>query len=181
MQRWPAKQRKISIHAPLRERQRDLQLFFKRLRFQSTLPYGSDKFQRGQNLPGSDFNPRSLTGATNGITVKDNGTIISIHAPLRERQYHREHQSHNNAISIHAPLRERPSVYLLQPLTRLFQSTLPYGSDFPCRYYSWLYRHFNPRSLTGATRSRQWAVRCMHISIHAPLRERHRLRNLKGV
>ena len=53
----------ISIHAPLRERLTQSLLVPCRVKFQSTLPYGSDKSQLKQNLPGS----------------------ISIHAPLRER------------------------------------------------------------------------------------------------
>ena len=35
-------------------------------------------------------------------------------------------------------------------------------------------RHFNPRSLTGATRRQEQAVTFMSISIHAPLRERRK-------
>ena len=54
----------ISIHAPLRERLTQSLLVPCRVKFQSTLPYGSDKSQLKQNLPGS----------------------ISIHAPLRERR-----------------------------------------------------------------------------------------------
>ena len=32
--------------------------------------------------------------------------------------------------------------------------------------------NFNPRSLAGATKANEWAIRCVHISIHAPSRER---------
>ena len=32
--------------------------------------------------------------------------------------------------------------------------------------------NFNPRSLAGATKANDWAIRCVHISIHAPSRER---------
>lgn len=77
----------ISIHAPLRERLVASSSEPKRLRFQSTLPYGSDHYSHlVSNFP-LYFNPRSLTGAT----TLDAGTIakvnISIHAPSRERQH----------------------------------------------------------------------------------------------
>ena len=119
--------------------------------FQSTLPRGSDRFQELRCLPYRHFNPRSLAGAT--ITLQycqhffefqstlprgsdhssvhcDKLTLISIHAPSRERPYFwmfvsmllcisihapsRERQIHNtdvdlfHRISIHAPSRERP-------------------------------------------------------------------------
>ena len=76
-------------------------------------------------------------------------------------------------ISIHAPSRERPTAKLDEELTKIFQSTLPRGSDgisvstrmsslifqstlprgsdafLPRRF--WPHYHFNPRSLAGAT------------------------------
>ena len=54
----------ISIHAPSRERLWRTSTGVSKLRFQSTLPHGSD--QRPEYLGGSsnNFNPRSLTGAT---------------------------------------------------------------------------------------------------------------------
>ena len=53
-------------------------------------------------------------------------------------------------ISIHAPSRERP------------------GSKRNC----YRYRHFNPRSLAGATRRKLASSSAPEISIHAPSRER---------
>ena len=99
------------------------------LRFQSTLPYGSDAAPLGAvKLPGN-FNPRSLTGATICRNPGRADGLISIHAPLRERQLFHACFNFFCRISIHAPLRER----------RLLYGTR--GSN----------PHFNPRSLTGAT------------------------------
>ena len=118
----------ISIHAPSRERPRISVLtcsniYFNprsltgatlirwpiptRRRFQSTLPHGSDQFERDFDNLGLYFNPRSLTGATlpwsisgaqaayfnprslTGATCTDCLAcfvgLISIHAPSRER------------------------------------------------------------------------------------------------
>ena len=142
----------ISIHAPLRER---LEFIFWRtwriLRFQSTLPYGSD-FAAGVILArGQHFNPRSLTGATTKEHYADKPQGISIHAPLRERLRKRQAalgatdfnpRSLTGAtcfhtllramalISIHAPLRERLCLFQITGSAYPFQSTLPYGSDF---------------------------------------------------
>ena len=74
------------------------------------------------------FNPRSLTGATQDERKTANRSPISIHAPLRERLYH----------------------------TRAWTER----------------RNFNPRSLTGATVLIQYLRGDISISIHAPLRER---------
>ena len=78
----------------------------------------------------------------------------------------------DNSISIHAPLRER----LFQITNRLhillFQSTLPCGSDVRLRQIPSGLLDFNPRSLAGATVWQFRAACSVHISIHAPLRER---------
>ena len=55
----------------------------------------------------TNFNPRSLTGATKKGTHERFRLLISIHAPLRERQ----------------------EVDFMNYAILLFQSTLPYGSD----------------------------------------------------
>ena len=98
--------------------------------FQSTLPYGSDFEISIVTVPADDFNPRSLTGATENPVINPWGEKISIHAPLRERP---------------------------EPICRRrrcdgFQSTLPYGSDYARKIRQNRQYHFNPRSLTGATR-----------------------------
>ena len=98
--------------------------------FQSTLPCGSD-CSRGLGLRcGTYFNPRSLAGATTARYILKKTTGISIHAPLRER-----------LLSLS-----------LRLIMTLFQSTLPCGSDyyFQRTYYDYS-KHFNPRSLAGAT------------------------------
>ena len=121
------------------------------LKFQSTLPYGSDSSPNCLNgtflafqstLPyGSD--PRSLRPRYL--------TRISIHAPLRERPYALYAEKHGDVISIHAPLRERPVKESSAIATFRFQSTLPYGSDGGCAGGVFWWLNFNPRSLTGAT------------------------------
>ena len=58
----------------------------------------------------------------------------------------------------------------------IFQSTLPYGSDYFHLYLHLLPDYFNPRSLTGATEQMKRQLQKYDISIHAPLRERPLLR-----
>ena len=161
----------ISIHAPLRERGACCAGAAAFLLFQSTLPYGSEiKPVLRVALPaisihaplrerpvgttgassGSDFNPRSLTGAKpTRRWFPQRWSVISIHAPLRERL-------------LAPPMIRRPPG---------FQSTLPYGSEkrlnnqntfaeisihAPLRericvvWCSMARENFNPRSLTGA-------------------------------
>ena len=83
-----------------------------------------------------------------------------------------------------------------------FQSTLPCGSDFNvlvpklrqhisihaplrerlCRKWRWIWkRHFNPRSLAGATDFYWPSFAHLGISIHAPLRERQAAEMIQGV
>ena len=61
---------------------------------------------------------------------------------------------------------------LIAMLVIIFQSTLPYGSDSRVRKSATNDRHFNPRSLTGATIHFKLNLTSNKISIHAPLRER---------
>ena len=75
----------ISIHAPLRERQKAESGGGETSEFQSTLPYGSDGYSGHDSV---DF-------------------YISIHAPLRERLKDLGVTVTTEEISIHAPLRER--------------------------------------------------------------------------
>ena len=142
----------ISIHAPLRERETSNIKADTALKFQSTLPYGSDygSFLMLEVL--FYFNPRSLTGANLPCGQCIGCRLISIHAPLRERINAQQVQSLElyfnprsltganlpcgqcigcRLISIHAPLRERINAQQVQSLEL----------------------YFNPRSLTGATRS----------------------------
>ena len=78
---------------------------------------------------------------------------ISIHAPSRERLLERPRPDIVAHISIHAPSRERLGGLQKMLILMLFQSTLPHGSDKSLfSILSWR-KHFNPRSLTGATAS----------------------------
>ena len=99
------------------------------LLFQSTLPYGSDDISAAPVRETCDFNPRSLTGATDIIPLFVTFNTISIHAPLRERPIRSSRFEKGRSISIHAPLRERLHINKI-----ILHS-----------------KHFNPRSLTGAT------------------------------
>ena len=119
----------ISIHAPLRERPLFTYVFAVPTRISIHAPLRERP--RGcwvKQLP-SNFNPRSLTGAT-----------MAALKPIG-----------HDEISIHAPLRERLKNLLRFLRSRTFQSTLPYGSDRLNRYDIDFLPHFNPRSLTGAT------------------------------
>ena len=125
----------ISIHAPSRERQ-----FFVLVGF----------------LLMSDFNPRSLTGAT--LQYGDTTLLpdyISIHAPSRERQA--------KIISSYTWLEH------FNPRS-LTGATLGFVTINGAKY------NFNPRSLTGATPG-GFKRDCTYniISIHAPSRERQLL------
>ena len=121
----------ISIHAPSRERQTSNIKADTALKFQSTLPLGSDRFthlsytsleakisihapsrERRQahyphNADQHYFNPRSLSGATDSGYLVPIFVDISIHAPSRERHFDDGYYSR----------------------TTTFQSTLPLGSD----------------------------------------------------
>ena len=98
-----------------------------------------------------DFNPRSLTGATFGFLKSSEGKYISIHAPSRERQLTRILIGAGQNISIHAPSRERLYFDYIILQSSLFQSTLPHGSDTLAINSTGGTNYFNPRSLTGAT------------------------------
>ena len=63
---WQRNTRRISIHAPLRER------------------HAACITSAGVR---HDFNPRSLAGATQPTNRHDSDDYISIHAPLRERPW----------------------------------------------------------------------------------------------
>ena len=143
--------------------------------FQSTLPHGSDDDIKLDCETEYNFNPRSLTGATDSLQLLHHGfayfnprsltgatlclirqqcqrTAISIHAPSRERLISGILYNNLWLISIHAPSRERRQCFTAFYTAHAFQSTLPHGSDsLPLEVKS-LGGYFNPRSLTGATR-----------------------------
>ena len=78
------------------------------LKFQSTLPHGSDRGEASSRCRAVHFNPRSLAGATSLHRDHLQLFFISIHAPLRERRFRHAAAAAQEEISIHAPLRERP-------------------------------------------------------------------------
>ena len=101
-------ERRISIHAPSRERPKEGPTNGKELEFQSTLPHGSDPIFLIFYLHASG---------------------ISIHAPSRERQTFSSVKYLCLLISIHAPSRERLTFVAFFNGNIIFQSTLPHGSD----------------------------------------------------
>ena len=150
-------------------------LIFAANRFQSTLPCGSDDGIYINDKRSSEFQSTLPCGSDH---------ISEFFTPT------------GFCISIHAPLRERPAAVACRVSKYKFQSTLPCGSDQKSiAEQKASSRHFNPRSLAGATRLRatvhttgagfQSTLPCgsdyvyfcvvtpKAISIHAPLRERH--------
>ena len=97
---------------------------------------------------------------------------ISIHAPLRERQFNLGEGLTITDISIHAPSRERLRLTTGLFGVSTFQSTLPRGSDFVSHSNYSPLLDFNPRSLAGATYNPTMLGKALTISIHAPSRER---------
>ena len=141
--------------------------------FQSTLPHGSDLYtcskDRATNIsihaPSrerhtsfncitfdvSNFNPRSLTGAT---------ALWMLKISLMAFQSTLPHGSDNTAL--------KPTLSIIDFNPRsLTGATFPHDKQAPKQNY------FNPRSLTGATCRFSQYHRFTGISIHAPSRERH--------
>ena len=75
-------------------------------------------------------------------------------------------------ISIHAPLRERPHAILYFYISRHFNPRSLTGATNRDVRLARKNLNFNPRSLTGATSQNLAYVIVDYISIHAPLRER---------
>ena len=120
----------------------------------------------------SNFNPRSLAGATgvnNSVAVDNN---ISIHAPLRERPEPLVKNKVIAAISIHAPLRERRKIQDRKRHHQHFNPRSLAGATKSSLPITLPATDFNPRSLAGATVAHHPTYRPAAISIHAPLRER---------
>ena len=114
---WGTGQKKkgggISIHAPSRERRPAVAMSKLILSFQSTLPHGSDIMQPKQTATIIDFNPRSLTGATQRTNNGEAHTDISIHAPSRERQHQNKILLHSFKSSIYCELAQFKSLKIL--------------------------------------------------------------------
>ena len=119
----------ISIHAPLRERQKLRQQLLKKKLFQSTLPCGSDTRGTEKTRCQENFNPRSLAGATEksgkvgkiekyfnprSLAGATSRLVITLQ---RCRHFNPRSlagatplislEAQDDCISIHAPLRER--------------------------------------------------------------------------
>ena len=118
--------------------------------FQSTLPRGSDIITQLSSFFTSDFNPRSLAGATHVRRL--HGAYDSNFNPrsLAGATEIFQVTALFTSISIHAPSRERHHA----------------GSSVRLKKY------FNPRSLAGATMCADCMELMIPISIHAPSRER---------
>ena len=121
-------------------------------RFQSTLPYGSDLMSTTAGAVVPIFQSTLPYESDPNVFSTSGGDLkISIHAPSRERLCCSIFSFSAAVISIHAPSRERQH----EPEERR-----------PVR------KHFNPRSLAGATYAGRILLMFLLISIHAPSRER---------
>ena len=163
----------ISIHAPSRERRlspakvRRCAVFNPRsltgatrgvifassntALFQSTLPHGSDFLSINCYSVYSNFNPRSLAGATSSCrgslpnSAHFNprslaGATLNVYKVFcRSRFQSTLPRGSDQARSSSAPA------------PKVFQSTLPRGSDILPMSWTDCKRYFNPRSLAGAT------------------------------
>ena len=120
----------ISIHAPSRERHSCAYVARYIMKFQSTLPRGSDHSSLGSCLVRVDFNPRSLAGAT--VATRANSVALRLFQSTLPRGSDRVRSQFG---------RTQTS----------FQSTLPRGSDALNIILANILQNFNPRSLAGAT------------------------------
>ena len=144
----------ISIHAPSRERLLTCLCELFQTTFQSTLPHGSDRTWLTTSTLPSNFNPRSLTGAT--------PLLLLVKLMLRLFQSTLPHGSD----------RWR---WRARSQNASFQSTLPHGSDPNDKYLVFC----DCISIHAPSRERQ-SFNCYEpiiakISIHAPSRERQNL------
>jgi len=77
--------------------------------------------------------------------------MVSIHAPVKERQGVQSHTNLALTVSIHAPVKERPN------------TSIQVSDTYLC---------FNPRSREGATDWNRYNEQKERVSIHAPVKER---------
>ena len=120
--------------------------------FQSTLPHGSDIFDRPRGGLFLHFNPRSLTGATLKVRRLKMSVIISIHAPSRERHISLLNKlmklSYFNPRSLTGATGQGDKVIILH---KYFNPRSLTGATITGASQSTISNNFNPRSLTGAT------------------------------
>ena len=119
----------ISIHAPSRERPRLMIGLYAVSIFQSTLPRGSDARNTACKSTCSNFNPRSLAGATAVISSSIFSLKFQSTLPRGSDVKQLLESRVQQLISIHAPSRERLLLPCFFMIILIFQSTLPRGSD----------------------------------------------------
>ena len=143
----------ISIHAPSRERHKQIQ---------------TGNFYNKISIHAPSRERHSIVSPP--IIIE----YISIHAPSRERHGGRGLSGKKLPISIHAPSRERHLLQNLCKVANQFQSTLPRGSDMEI---SAIVEVGENISIHAPSRERQleglFSIVLLAISIHAPSRERH--------
>ena len=120
------------------------------LAFQSTLPRRSDCTSVTVRSGMPYFNPRSREGATPPALQSFKETIISIHAPAKERLL-------VNSLIL--------SALDFNPRSR--EGATPAGITWTGQIWD-----FNPRSREGATEISRIFISLRRISIHAPAKER---------
>ena len=124
---------KISILAPSRERHVNGNKLTGVMKFQSSLPRGSDRITPYCYVKSGYFNPRSLAGATRQLQKSEQMENISILAPSRERLFE----------NIFNPTPEH-----FNPRSLAGATYCPLAVILP-------HCNFNPRSLAGATQPQQ--------------------------
>ena len=161
----------ISIHAPSRERQQRLHNCPTSLQISIHAPSRERLLDKvAYNTSGSNFNPRSLAGATMTSPLSwmpehnfnprslAGATIEAVQGLV------------NVIISIHAPSRERRLLWLRQAYASNFNPRSLAGATsilLPADSFDF---YFNPRSLAGATVLPSIRRTGKYISIHAPSR-----------
>ena len=98
----------ISIHAPMRGRQRQRCTFNREGHLNPRPHAGATLLFHVRCLISCDFNPRPHAGATPGRFRSSYCGMISIHAPMRGRPFLYVFRNFHPVISIHAPMRGRP-------------------------------------------------------------------------
>ena len=122
-----------------------------RLKFQSTLPCGSDMRSPAYSTFSTLFQSTLPCGSDQGQKHLLQPFTISIHAPLRERLGMGRTTLYSKLFQSTLPCGS--DLVLMNDFKAIqkFQSTLPCGSDPDCRPIRTEAENFNPRSLAGAT------------------------------
>ncbi len=110
-------------------------------------------------LPPAGFNPRACEGATDMSQVRIINGRVSIHAPVKARQFQKTGILTHRNVSIHAPVKARLTIYLISQKRQCF----------------------NPRACEGATPPKFYDTLHELVSIHAPVKARPRTDAEEGV